>query len=81
MIILIAGLTLAGCGKNIKNMKYSEMKKLSDTERQELSKDLTMEEGAFLMRGAMKYVLDTNAIADKTIGELIDEGRKAAANK
>jgi hypothetical protein len=79
LIIFTAGLMLAGCGgKNLKSMKYSEMRNLPEAQQKDLAKDLTMEDAENLMKGAMKYSTDTNALADKTIGDLIEEGKKAS---
>lgn len=80
--VLIAALSLAGCGNDVKSMDYGELKHLSQQDRDAALNALKDEEKAAIMAAGMKYAFsgDTTTINGKTLGELIEEG-KAIVNR
>jgi hypothetical protein len=78
LLTLMLAVALAGCSKNFKSMKVSEVDALPEAERKELAKSMTVEEMQYLMVGTMAATKEggKEAMKDKTVGDLIDEGKK-----
>ena len=75
---LIAAIAVASCGDNVKSMEYGELQQLSGAEREEHLKTLSDEEKGAMIAAGMKYAFsgDTAAFRNKTVGELIEEGKE-----
>jgi hypothetical protein len=79
-LILIVLLTcfLVACS-NVKDLKFTKDNKEQVMEKVRKSKDLTGEEVGLLMAALMRTILSGGGIEGKTVGQLIQEQRKLAA--
>ena len=67
---------LAGCSSDFHDMKISEVEKLSPEKRREFADELSEDERKALFAGTEAYINDSAGLRQKTVGQIIEEGKR-----
>lgn len=76
LLTIVFMASLAGCGSNVHDMKISEFYKLSPEERREFADELSADEMKALFAGSETFKNDSAGFRDRTVGEIIEEGKR-----